>query len=94
MDAKYEHFKDFSSNPMSFEEKKKIWLELSDMSEEEFGRMMAHNKERQVRVPQVGTEAPDFEIERLDPARKRSGEYVKLSAQQGKPVALLFGSYT
>jgi len=30
----------------------------------------------------------------LDPDRQRTGETVKLSNLRGKPVALMFGSYT
>ena len=54
-------------------------------------------RERSVRdqiAPKVGELAPDFEIERLTPAGKRSGEMFRLSSQRGKPVALVFGSYT
>ena len=94
MDPNFEHFKNFSSDPMSMEEKRKIWLEISDMTAEEFDAMMAENKARQVRVPTVGTAAPDFRIERLTRDRKRTGDYVRLSALRGKPVALLFGSFT
>jgi predicted ATPase len=94
MDPKYEHFKNFSSDPMSMEEKRKVWLDISDMTEQEFDAMMAGQKERQVRVPKVGTEAPDFRIERLTRDKKRTGDYVRLSALRGKPVALLFGSFT
>ena len=93
-DENYAHFKDFSSSDMPFDERKKVWLEISDMSEDEFDAMMAANKERRSRVPQVGTPAPDFEIERLDRDRKRTGEMVRLSALKGRPVALVFGSYT
>ena len=49
---------------------------------------------RQVHVPQPGDDAPDFELDVLDPDRKRSGETVRLSSLRGKPVALMFGSYT
>ena len=94
MDSRYEHFKDFSSAPRSFEEKRKIWIEISDISEAEFDAMQAANKARQSRVPKVGEAAPDFEIERLTPGRKRSGEYVRLSSLRGRSVALAFGSYT
>ncbi len=93
-DERYAHFKDFSSSDTPFEERKKIWLEISDMTEDEFDAMMAANKARHSRVPQVGTPAPDFEIERLDRDRKRTGEMVWLSALKGRPVALVFGSYT
>ena len=94
MDARYEHFKDFSAAPLSFEEKRKVWLEISDMSEEEFDAMQAENKARQSRVPKVGEVAPDFEIEYLTRERKRTGDYVKLSSLRGRSVALAFGSYT
>ena len=93
-DERYLHFKDFSSKKMPFEEKKKIWLEISDMTEDAFDAMMAANKERQSRVPRVGAPAPDFELERIDRERKRTGERVRLSALKGRPVALVFGSYT
>ncbi len=93
-DERYLHFKDFSSKQMPFEERKKIWLDISDMTEHEFDAMMAANDERQSLVPRIGTPAPDFEIERIDRDRKRSGERVRLSALKGRPVALVFGSYT
>ena len=94
MDPNYEHFKNFSSNGMSMAEKRKIWLEISDMTKEESDAMMAGQKARPVNVPKVGTKAPDFCIERLNRNRKRTGESVQLSALRGKPVALLFGSLT
>lgn len=50
--------------------------------------------EREKRVPQVGEEVPDFNLERLTPEGKRTGDYVMLSSLRGKPVALYFGSYT
>jgi hypothetical protein len=94
MDARYEHYKDFSSRQMSPEDRKKVWLEISDMTEEAFDQMMANNKVRQSRVPDVGTSAADFRIERLDKGRKRTGEFLTLSELRGKPVGLIFGSYT
>jgi hypothetical protein len=94
MDSRYEHFKDFSAGPLGFAEKRKIWIEISDLSEDEFDAMQAANKARQDRVPKVGDMAPDFEIERLNRDRKRSGEFVKLSSLRGRSVALAFGSYT
>ena len=36
MDSRYEHFKDFSAGPLGFAEKRKIWIEISDLSEDEF----------------------------------------------------------
>ncbi len=94
MDPNYDHFKDFSSSGLSFPEKRKVWLEISDMTGDEFDSMMAEQKARQDGVPKVGDFAPDFEIERLDRSRKRTGEFVKLSNLRGRTVALAFGSYT
>ncbi|MDC0033366.1 hypothetical protein OAJ57_02235 [Alphaproteobacteria bacterium] len=94
MDSHYDHFKGFSSSGLSFLEKKKIWLDISNMSEDEFDAMMAYQKARQSAALKVGDEAPDFRIERLDRSKKRTGEFVKLSYLRGRPVALAFGSYT
>ena len=95
VNPKYEHFKNFSGGPLSMAEKKKVWIEISDhLTEEGFDAMMAEQAAREADVPKVGSEAPDFEIEVLDRERKRTGEHVRLSAQRGKPVALLFGSFT
>ncbi len=94
MDPKYDHFKDFSSSGMSFPEKRKVWLDISDMTADEFDTMMAEHDDRQSAALKIGDEAPDFEIERLDRSKKRTGEFVKLSDLRGRPVALAFGSYT
>lgn len=61
------------------------------------GQYEAMVRERSLRdqtAPKVGELAPDFEIERLTPAGKRRGEMFRLTLQRGKPVALVFGSYT
>lgn len=50
--------------------------------------------EKDRRSPQPGEEAPDFELERLDAAGRRSGEYLRLSSLRGRPTGLIFGSYT
>lgn len=94
MNPKFEHFKNFSSAGLSFPEKRKIWLDISPMSEDEFDAMMADQKARQASALKVGDVAPDFELERLDRSRKRTGDFVKLSSLRGRPVALAFGSYT
>lgn len=90
----YDHFRNFSSNGMSFAEKKQVWLDISDMTEAEFDAMMAAEKGRESNVPQVGSLAPDFTAERLGEGRRRTGEFVTLSQLKGRPVALAFGSYT
>jgi len=94
MDPKYAHFRDFSSSKLSFAEKRRVWLEISPLSEDAFDAMQAEQKARQANALKAGDAAPDFALERLDRSRKRTGEYVKLSSMRGRPVALAFGSYT
>ena len=92
---KYAHFSNFSSRrDISFVDRRKVWLEISDMTEDEFDAMMAREKGREPQVPAVGDVAPDFTAERLDRQRRRTGEFVTLSKLRGRPVALAFGSYT
>ena len=45
-------------------------------------------------APKLGATAPNFRIERLGADGTRSGQYFQLSETRGRPVALLFGSYT
>ena len=77
-------------SPLTAEEKKKVWLELNDMSEKEFDEMLAANRARAVRAPKLGEPAPDFELERLGLRGERTGEFVSLAGLAGKPVALAF----
>ena len=79
---------------MTPEERKRMWLSISDISEAQFDALQAEQKARQVRVPQPGTIAPDFEIDLVTRERKPTGERVRLSALRGEPVGLVFGSYT
>lgn len=44
--------------------------------------------------PQVGEIAPDFELKLLDAAGKLTDERLSLSGLRGKPVGLIFGSFT
>lgn len=69
---------------MTMEERKQVWLAIADMTEEEFDAMRAWQKVRQVDVPKVASEAPDFELDVLDRKRKRSGETIRLSNLRGK----------
>ncbi len=50
--------------------------------------------ERDKDSPRIGDEAPEFELELLSPAGMRTGERLKLSALRGRPVGLIFGSFT
>lgn len=80
---------------LSPEERKKLYLSISpNITEAAFDANMAAIKARQSRVPPVGSPAPDFELAVLDRRRKRTGETVRLSDLRGRPVGLMFGSYT
>jgi hypothetical protein len=69
-------------------------LEALMISREDYTKMKAEVAEREKRVPQVGDQAPEFDLERLDFDGKRTGERVSLASLRGKPVTLYFGSYT
>jgi len=79
---------------MDMPAKREVWLEISDITEEQFEAHMAEEKAREATVPQVGTEAPDFIADVLGDNRERTGEQVRLSELRGKPVAIAFGSFT
>jgi len=79
---------------MTPEERKRMWLSISDISEAQFDALRAERTARQVRVPQPGTLAPDFELDVMTRDRRCTGERVRLSALQGQSVGLVFGSYT
>ena len=44
--------------------------------------------------PAVGSRAPDFQLEVLSSYGKRTGTLLQLSSLFGKPIGLVFGSYT
>jgi len=44
--------------------------------------------------PKIGSPAPDFILEVLTSEGKRSDELFQLSSLFGRPVGLVFGSYT
>ena len=79
---------------MSMEQRRKVWLEISDISEDEFEAHMTGEKAREAIVPKIGSEAPDFVADVLDRDRRRTGAQVRLSALRGKPVGIVFGSFT
>lgn len=80
---------------LSPDERKKLYLSISpNLTEAAFNAIMAEIKARQSRVPPVGSVAPDFELAVLDRRRRRTGETVRLSGLRGRPVGLMFGSYT
>ncbi len=79
---------------MTPEERKRMWLSISDITEAQFDALRAEQQARQVRVPQPGAVAPEFELDVVTGDRRRTGEQVRLSALRGRPVGLIFGSYT
>ena len=64
------------------------------ISKDEYDRYIDAKKIRDKRVPKVGSTAPDFNIEKLDKKGQRTGEMFQLSSTRGKPVAIVFGSFT
>jgi hypothetical protein len=64
------------------------------MTRPEYELMVQERSERDKRAPKVGELAPDFEIERLSSKGQRTGEMFRLSQALGRPIGLIFGSYT
>ena len=71
------------------------WLETRGMTRDELRSFIEKRVIRDIELsPKIGEEAPDFEVELLNEHGGRTGEMVKLSSYFGKPVGLIFGSYT
>ena len=62
----------------------------SPMTAERFAALREAMEQREKGAPQLGNEAPDFEL----PVLHGDGATVRLSDLRSKPVALIFGSYT
>ena len=60
------------------------------MTPEKFSQIRDAMMKREERAPKVGETAPDFEL----PVLHGDGKSVRLSDLRGRPVALIFGSYT
>ena len=74
---------------------KQEWLDTRCKTRDELrtlieGRVIKDNEIS----PKVGEDAPDFEAEILDEQGKRTGDMLQLSSQIGRPIGLVFGSYT
>ncbi|MDX1485085.1 MAG: hypothetical protein R3229_11440 [Alphaproteobacteria bacterium] len=69
-------------------------LEFRGWTRDGMRRRYLDRIERDKQSPQVGDMAPDFELELLDAQGGRTGELLSLSSLRGKPVGLIFGSYT
>ena len=76
------------------EQMREEWIALSDMTADEFDALQATYKARASGMPVPGDEAPDFTVDVMDASQKRTGESKSLSDFRGKPVGLIFGSYT
>lgn len=70
-----------------------LWKEMN-ISRERFDEIQKMQAAREQGAPPVGSVAPDFELERLDARGKRTDRVLRLSSLRGRPVALVFGSYT
>ncbi len=71
-------------------EHEQLHHDSSPMTGERFARLREAMARREERAPKVGEEAPEFE----QPLLHGEGKTVRLSELRGKPVALIFGSYT
>lgn len=79
---------------MDMAQKRQLWIDISDISAEQFDAHMAGEKAREAVVPQPGDMAPDFTADVLGANRQTTGEQVRLSELRGKPVGIVFGSFT
>ncbi len=66
-----------------------MYAQMDPQARAEMGKQMAYSREVQAGAPSVGDEAFDFDLRRLDGAGR-----VRLSDHRGRPVGLIFGSYT
>ncbi len=63
---------------------------MSAEQREQLGHTREQRQKREASAPQVGDIAPDFDLALLD----GDGARVRLSDLRGRPVGLIFGSYT
>ena len=72
---------------------KEKWANMM-MTPDEYNAMRDARVARERKAPRVGQRAPDFTLERLAADGSRTGETFTLSSLKGRPVGLIFGSYT
>lgn len=71
------------------------WLDTRGKTREQLRKFIEARVVRdQEKSPKVGDAAPDFNLELLDERGNRTGEMTQLSGHFGKPIGLVFGSYT
>ena len=64
------------------------------MTPDEYNAMRDGRLARERKAPRLGEAAPDLTLERLKADGSRTGESFTLSSVKGRPVGLIFGSYT
>ena len=69
------------------------WAKMM-MTPEAYVAMRTERLARETHAPRIGDLAPEFAAERLTPVGKPTGEAMALASLRGKPVGLVFGSYT
>ena len=69
------------------------WKQMN-ITKEDFLKIMAEQERREKLAPAVGSEAPDFELKRLDEKGVLTESTLRLTDLRGRPVGLVFGSYT
>lgn len=69
------------------------WSQLM-MSPDEYAAMVKERAERDALAPKVGELAPDFTAHRLSASGTMTGQTFRLSQALGRPIGLIFGSYT
>ncbi len=69
------------------------WSQMM-ITRQQYEAMVQERAERDQQAPNIGERAPDFVAARLSPTGSRTGEAFQLSTALGRPVALVFGSYT
>jgi len=69
------------------------WAKMM-LTPEQYTAMRTERLAREEIAPAVGDPAPEFCLERLSTAGARTGEMMRLSENLGRPVGLIFGSYT
>ncbi len=69
-------------------------LEFRGRTREGMRQSWLERIERDKDSPRIGDQAPEFELELLSPAGMRTGDRLRLSSLRGRPVGLIFGSFT
>lgn len=69
------------------------WKKMG-ITKEQFQARREKARLREKAAPKVGERAPDFDLKRMSPEGRLTERRIRLSDLRGRPVALVFGSYT